>query len=350
MSSEDRAILVGISRYPGLEDLDGPENDANDFAAWLRDPAGGAVPDEGITLILSSHYPAAPSVLDAQPTTEALVRAFAGLWDEGLASRDGRVGRRLYIFMAGHGFAPDLKTAALLMANAAKSRLGLHIPGPSYADRFRQAGFFAEIVLLMDCCRDNLPQTPVHQPPFAVTTSPQPANYFYGFATTFSRRAREEPDADGRVAGIFTRALLAGLRGEAAQPATGLITGASLAAYLYNVGGAGPPAAPPGPGSAVPPSRQDPELQFPAQPEIIWVEGAAAPPSFTVRVSCSAATAGRTLQLLDGTLAPVTASSTGEAVVEWQGLAPGLYIIEVEGGPSHPLKLIGAGGTVDVPL
>ncbi len=336
MISTDRAVVVGITRYPGLEDLDGPENDANDFAAWLQDPEGGAVPGDRITMILSSQYPVVESALDAQPTTEALVRAFAGLWEEGLAASDGKLGRRLYIFMAGHGFAPDLKTAALLMANAAKSRLGLHIPGPPYADRFRQAGFFDEVVLLMDCCRDNLPQTPVHQPPFTLTTAPTPSRYFYGFATTFSRRSREEPDESGRVAGIFTRTVLAGLRGEAAQ-ATGRITGTSLSAYAYNVRAALG-------GTAQ--ARQDPEFQQSQEAEIVWVEGSA--PTFTVRVSLTAAKAGTKVRLLDGVLARIPPASNASDVMEWPGLAPGLYLVEPDGGPPQQLTLIGPGRTVDV--
>ena len=336
MTGTDRAVVVGITRYPGLEDLEGSENDANDFADWLQDPHGGAVPKDRITLILSSQFPVAQSTLDAQPTTEALVRAFAGLWDQGLEAGDGKLGRRLYIFMAGHGFAPDLKTAALLMANAARSRLGLHIPGPPYADRFRQAGFFDEVVLLMDCCRDNLPQAPVHEPPFTVTTSPALSRYFYGFATTFSRRSREEPDESGRVTGIFTRMVLAGLRGEAAQ-ATGRVTGRSLVEYAYNVRAALG-------GTAQ--ARQDPEFQLSQEAEIVWVEASA--PTFTVRVSFTAAKAGTGVRLLDGVLAPIPPTSTTGDVMEWHGLAPGLYLVKPDVGQPQQLTLIGPERTVDV--
>lgn len=344
MAAQDRAVVVGITRYPGMEDLDGPENDAADFAAWLGDPQGGAVPDAGISLILSSQYPVTESAGDAQPTAEAVVGAFAAIWQEGLAVRGGKLGRRLFIFMAGHGFAPDLGSAAVLAANATKSRLGLHVPGPAYADLFRQAGFFDEVLLIMDCCRSNFPKAPLHRPRLTETTAPVPSNYFYGFATTFNRPSRELPGQDGRVNGIFTRTLLAGLRGAAAQPSTGRITGASLAAYAYNAGKAGAVAA------ASTQSRQDPEFQFPQQPEIVWVDGVAAPPAFTVRITLAGASAGRRVQLVDGTLRAVTPSSSAAELSEWQGLAPGLYLLELDGAPSQSLKLIGAGGTIDVAL
>ena len=43
MAANDYAVVVGINRYQGLNDLMGPENDAADFNAWLRKPTGGAV-------------------------------------------------------------------------------------------------------------------------------------------------------------------------------------------------------------------------------------------------------------------------------------------------------------------
>ncbi len=36
MAVDDRAIVVGISHYPALGDLAGPENDASAFAEWLK--------------------------------------------------------------------------------------------------------------------------------------------------------------------------------------------------------------------------------------------------------------------------------------------------------------------------
>ena len=80
MEADDRAIVVGVSRYPILGDLAGPENDANEFADWLRSPDGGAVPAENVELILSPEPPPGSSPLKAEPTTSALEGAF----DEGM--------------------------------------------------------------------------------------------------------------------------------------------------------------------------------------------------------------------------------------------------------------------------
>jgi hypothetical protein len=61
----------------------------------------------------------------------------------GEAHGDGAVvGRRLYLYFAGHGFAPTDTETALLMANATRTRGGHHIPGRSYAEWFYRAGYF----------------------------------------------------------------------------------------------------------------------------------------------------------------------------------------------------------------
>ena len=51
------AILVAITRYPGLSNLNGPENDAEDFREWLLDEAGGNLDEKHIEVICSSKFP-----------------------------------------------------------------------------------------------------------------------------------------------------------------------------------------------------------------------------------------------------------------------------------------------------
>ncbi len=45
-----QAILVGIEKYSGFNDLDGPVNDVYHFCQWLRDKN---VPAENISVFLS---------------------------------------------------------------------------------------------------------------------------------------------------------------------------------------------------------------------------------------------------------------------------------------------------------
>jgi hypothetical protein len=161
MNSEDWAIIVGVQCYPELEDLGGPENDARAFKNWARSPRGGNVPSQNVELIVTSQFrPPFSSVDLARPTAERVHQAFEKLQNIANANAarglSRRVGRRLYIYMAGHGFAPRDDQTALLMANATRVRIGpgYHILGQYNADWFFKAGYFDEIALFMDCCRE----------------------------------------------------------------------------------------------------------------------------------------------------------------------------------------------------
>lgn len=217
MGAEDHAILVGIRRYRAFETLEGPENDVDAVLEWLKDPAGGAVPDAHIHPIISSHFHHS----EARPTTEDVYKAFDDLIDLAEANDPHPAGRRLYIFMAGHGVGLALREATLLMANAAPRRWGYSISGTAVADHFGKAAYFREIVLLMDCCRDALAEAQLNALPWqpVTGTSAHETRWLYGFATGFSRTAREKP-IDGNIRGVFTVAVLEALRAGARTSST----------------------------------------------------------------------------------------------------------------------------------
>lgn len=240
MSKEDRAIVVGIQTYPELGNLEGPENDAREFVKWLEDAEGGAVPHNQVVQILSSEWPGPfdpPSL--AEPTTFRIQNAFEDLQkqakEQSKAGKGRRLGRRLYLYFAGHGFTPKAEHTALLTANASHLNTSYHILGPYMADWFYRAGLFDEVVLFMDCCREQYP-APMLNMPYAAQTDPTAegrVKWFHAFGTVQGQAARERPMEDGTVRGIFTTALLTGLRGAAANGA-GQVTAGGLSAYLYN--------------------------------------------------------------------------------------------------------------------
>lgn len=236
MSANDHALVVGITKYPALGDLAGPENDALDFAAWLEHPKGGNVPKANIRLVLSSNYPSpmAGQALRAQPSTEKVREHFDDLYAIGAES--GTTGDRLYLYFAGHGFAKDIESSALLMANAARGAVGrAHIPGKPFANFFRQAGFVKEVVLFMDCCREIYTATTLASVGYEDRNSATPGRRYCGFATQWSLAAREIPYGPDNVSrGLFTLALLNGLREGARRDADGRVTGADLEAYVVN--------------------------------------------------------------------------------------------------------------------
>lgn len=57
---------------------------------------------------------------------------------------------------------------------------------------------------------------------------------FYAYATRWSLLTREMMDSGGRTRGVFTRALLEGLKGAAHEPGSQQITTASLKKYLLD--------------------------------------------------------------------------------------------------------------------
>lgn len=322
MAANDYAVVVGITNYPSLGDLVGPENDACLIKDWLVDPQGGCLPEENIALIISSLFfnPAESNPLKARPTTEQIDAAFDQLVEKGM-DRGGRLGRRLYIFLAGHGFGPDIEDAALLMANAGKMRTGYHIPGRRYANWFRTAAMFEEIVLFMDTCRDDYRRAPVHLPPWPEVRSPAAAQvlYFYAFATRWSRKARERPIEDGGpVYGVFTTAILAALA-NSLPDARGRVTGENVANYIYNYL----------PRLMDHDEYQDPEFHFDKNRDFIFTERQS-PSKTTLRISFTTPDPARSVEIIDSNFDVVASlpSITGDWDVP---LKPGRYRVSILG-------------------
>ncbi|HEX7774550.1 MAG TPA: caspase family protein, partial [Pyrinomonadaceae bacterium] len=192
--NNDWAIVVGVRRYPGISDLDGSENDADDFRKWLVDPAGGNVPPDQVRLILSSQFPDPSDATNATPTHAEVERAFEWLDDkaeENLQNGIGRkVGRRLYLYFSGHGYTPTRDDAALLMANATPRRSGNHIAGRLWAEWMYESGYFEEIALFMDCCRDSyttVPLRPVHLNKVTDNKGINDRKRFYAYGSEWDR-------------------------------------------------------------------------------------------------------------------------------------------------------------------
>jgi hypothetical protein len=331
VAADDRAIVVGISHYPALGDLAGPENDARAFDEWLRSPSEGNVPKNKIDLILSSKFPQRKNPVSAKPTAEAVKEAIDKLHLIG-DNGDGHVGRRLYLFMAGHGLARGFKDAALLMANAALKRTGHHVPGRPYADWFRESAFFDEVVLIMDCCLEDYklsPLQPCHLDPVSGSGGNRPAvRYYYALAAEFGRPARELPDENGVVRGLLTSAILAGLR--QGPLGGGDVTGKWLSDFVRGY---------------IP--QQRPSFDYEPTDDIILVKRAAA--NFRVRIHADLGSQSRMVEMHNGTLNVIPPSARSDRTWEWE-LGAGLYRYGYTDGPRHFLELIGEGREIDVPL
>ena len=116
MAVNDHALVVGINSYPGLSDLQGPVDDAERFAAWLINTPGVDVPKTNVSKLLTNvfHPPGPESYVDARPTASDFLGYFTRVLERQVESNQGQPGRRLYLYLSGHGFqGPTLHDIAV---------------------------------------------------------------------------------------------------------------------------------------------------------------------------------------------------------------------------------------------
>lgn len=162
-ATDHYALLLAINRYPGLSNLSGPENDALALRDWLLDPAGGALDPAHLVLIKSSDFADTADPYDANPTDTQVKKALNQWLKANGAWRD-HVGQRLYLFFAGHGFTAGTLTDPVLFTAQAQLDDRAYIAAYRYASKIVNAGFFDEVVLLMDCCQDVLKAASISEP------------------------------------------------------------------------------------------------------------------------------------------------------------------------------------------
>jgi hypothetical protein len=317
MAAEDHALVIGIGRYPQLTALAGPVPDAKAFHKWLVSPKGGDVPKKQARLVVSPTGPAADP-MTAPPTLSDIQADLDRLQQRGI-DNDGVAGRRLWLYLAGHGVGPTASDAALLMANAHVQRL-YHLPTGPYLNWFRTAAMFEEVVVIADCCRDYIGRLPPFAMPWPDAASPgSDVHYFTAFATKWSRKAREKPIDGGPVRGIFTKALLEGLE-------QGRGTAKTLTEFV---------------GQRLPELSAANEFQ---EPVFDWdvdltLSTTLAPKPCTLSVSFAAEDGAVTVTVLDGTYQPV-ASFPMTGGPHDVGVEVGLYAVRRSDQPDAAEKRV----------
>ena len=328
----DHAILIGIGNYPALGDddsparLDGPVNDVRAIEAWLRAPQGGAFTDQDVIHVILSDS-AAEMAGKAKPTVDELEQVLVEIANLAEANRaagkDMRVGDRLYLFMAGHGFSPERNSGCLFTANATR-RFNAHIHATGWLNWLQDGAYFHEFVLWMDCCMDRMASGPVRDPLMNVIDARIPPRAsFIAFAAQRPLKAVEHAiDADGgKVHGVFTWALLQGLRGAAADQ-NGRVTGRSLADWLRNAQ------------SALMTDEQRNNSEVALDPEIIQEDSGLifcrgiAPLRYRVTLDFPPEAQGHAASLWSGIPPAARQFSAGTQELL---LTPGLYLVQVPG-------------------
>jgi len=242
------AVVVGINTYPAFpgRNLQFARDDADNFEAWLISPNGGALPPKNVQKITASpaREAAFTGAADAYPTRtdvdQALLEVTNSARNDVSADKRAWESTRLYVYVSGHGIAPQGGEAALLLPNANEDMLGQNIELSLYSHWYEACGYFREVVVFADCCREQLGGTPTAiAPPFNVCFKPYGKTVpLLGYATALGGTAyepRRVPNPnEGR--GYFTRALLAGLNGDAPDSlASGAVTSRSLGPYLRDL-------------------------------------------------------------------------------------------------------------------
>lgn len=231
------AFVVGVNNYvqkpDGLTTLDGAVRDSDYFVDWLReqkdDGGNDLFTDENIFHISSQNGVIAPSLSDAQNKLADFIGELQNNVDN----------EKLYFYFAGHGVGhPDEVDQNLLcLSDWTKLFSNNSLASAPAISFFRYLSVFKEIIFIFDCCRTRyirarhnefiIPNTK-----FGNVTD---ASVYIAYATSYDDEAHEY-DITGNNGtlekrGIFTKVLLEGLRGAAADE-NGDIDHNSLNTYL----------------------------------------------------------------------------------------------------------------------
>jgi hypothetical protein len=239
----DRAIVIGIGNYQrfgpqqSANDLSGPVADATDVAHWLAKKAKA-----NVTLLTSNGRKGEKwKVTEMRPMAQDVEAPLNDLVVESItrvaAGKPSRIARRLYIYVAGHGFMPEADHVALVTAESMERDFVRSVEMTVWADWFADQYHFDELVLWMDCCADR----DFYQKglaPIYPRSAPRPgrAKMFVAYAAKPNQAAYEGPiGPKGEIRGLFTAKLLKALDGAGAD-SQGRITSLGIKGYLEGNG------------------------------------------------------------------------------------------------------------------
>jgi len=341
----DHAVVIGISRYADVEAgwitaLQGPDNDAADVAAWLRDPAGGGLPHDNVHVVRSADAPDPFTADHVEPHQQMVMRALDDVAQLEQTTFEGQwAGRRLYVYVSGHGFANVRDEAALVTAEATKAT-PLNVLVTDWVRWMAQAAPFQELVFWGDTCSTRTLATRFTRcalPDVFSAKAPQ-VRTFAAYAAPVGLVAVENLMPDGQWHGAFTYALLQGLKGAAVTP----VTSDSLRDYLLNAM------------RAFLPDRDRRRPTVAKEPSFGFTDAMqfSAPPrlGFPVTLRFGRGVLGQRVRIGVSPAAPPVAETVLDAE-EWTvELQPGAFAVFLEGGATHQFEVVGGGadGPVDV--
>lgn len=193
--ADDWAVVIGVTDYP-RGPLNAPRNDALAFRDWLLWHAGGELPSNHVYLLLSETTGGR-----REPRGDTIRKTLASM-----IPRSGRIGRRLYVYAAGHGI--EINGVPLLVAADLESFEESLVDVCRFVAYALDGGAFDEGVLFLDAGRRQSAE------PSGISlrspARPRSNAWLFGFATSSGQAGYEYVD-DGVHRGPFTQALLEAL-------------------------------------------------------------------------------------------------------------------------------------------
>lgn len=342
---DDHAVVIGIRRYADVaagwvSDLQGPCNDAAAVAGWLRDPTGGGLPHDNVRVVCSPTAPDPFPAGGAEPHQKMVKTVLSDVAQLPKNVYQGQwAGRRLYVYVSGHGWANRRNEAALVTAEATRAD-PLNVLVTSWVEWMAQTAPFQELVFWGDTCSTRTPVTHLHPCDLPVSFSmnaPQ-VRTFAAYAAPVGLVAVENRMPDGEWHGAFTYALLQGLRGAARTP----VTSDTLRDYLLNAM------------RAFLPERDRGRAIVAKEPSFGFTDAlefaSPAPARFAVSLRFDPSAVGRRVHV-GASLSLPPAAETVLGSPEWTvDLEAGVYAVFVEGAAAGQFEILGGGvdGPVDL--
>ena len=339
-NEHDRAVVIGIRRYADVDaperwitDLKGPDNDAAAVAEWLVRDDGGGLPPDHVTVINSASSPDPfPDKASAAPHQKAVQDAFRALIELPTTTHAGQyAGRRLYVYVSGHGWAVEDQDAAVITAEASLDK-PFNVLVTDWVKWLWYAARFQEFVLWVDTCasRRSIAYLQACDVVREHRQDAAKARRFTAFAAGFGMQA-VEANIEGEWHGVFTHALLQALRGAAGSP----VTSDNLRDYLYN--GLRPLMTE----AQLADSRVAKEPAFGTTDDLVFATPAQ-PSRFSVTLEFQPEWVGKQVTIIVGQSAPLAVHTVPQQA-QWQlELEAGVYVVfSPDLNRSHPFEVTG---------
>ena len=222
---KDFALIIGIDNYKELDPLGpGPSNDAKSFRDWLISKDGGDVPKKNCHMITS--------LPDFTPIQVQIDEELVDIYQK---AKDAR---RFYFFFAGHGIGTSWNENGLCLPKWSRMLRNYALSSSSYLKVIVESGVFEEVFFFLDCCRNRVVSSYPMRP---ILNWPKPSQntanvsslvaYASSFDTPAKQAALPVHNNTLEIRGIFTSALIQGLKGAASED-NGNLTISGLKSYL----------------------------------------------------------------------------------------------------------------------